>query len=400
MRAEKRRVDRKGQNVMLEGQSIICISQDWQGDPTSKKHIMRILSARNRVLWVNSIGMRRPTAAASDLRRLAAKLRRIVSGVREVEPNIYVMDPPVLPLPGVPAAERVNRVVLAARLRSLCRRLTLRRPILWTFLPNVNWLLGRLHERMVIYHCVDEYSEFSGVPKDVIVRMERELVQRADIVFTSAEKLCAERREINPRTHFIPHGVDVAHFSRALDPATAVAPEIAALPKPVIGFFGLLADWVDLDMIGALARARPQWSFALVGKSQTNLDAVQGLPNVHLIGQRPYAVLPGFCRGFDVGLIPFRMNELTLRVNPLKLREYLAAGLPVVSTPLPEVVRYQGVVRIATTQAGFLQEIEAALTERTSERDRGRVAMMQREGWEARVGEMSRLIEERLMEAA
>jgi glycosyltransferase involved in cell wall biosynthesis len=385
---------------MLEGQSIICISQDWQGDPTSKKHIMRILSARNRVLWVNSIGMRRPTAAASDLRRLAAKLRRIVSGVHEVEPNIYVMDPPVLPLPGVPAAERVNRVVLAARLRSLCRRLTLRRPILWTFLPNVNWLLGRLHERMVIYHCVDEYSEFSGVPKDVIVRMERELVQRADIVFTSAEKLCAERREINPRTHFIPHGVDVAHFSRALDPATAVAPEIAALPKPVIGFFGLLADWVDLDMIGALARARPQWSFALVGKSQTNLDAVQGLPNVHLIGQRPYAVLPGFCRGFDVGLIPFRMNELTLRVNPLKLREYLAAGLPVVSTPLPEVVRYQGVVRIATTQAGFLQEIEAALTERTSERDRGRVAMMQREGWEARVGEMSRLIEERLMEAA
>jgi glycosyltransferase involved in cell wall biosynthesis len=385
---------------MLEGQSIICISQDWQGDPTSKKHIMRILSARNRVLWVNSIGMRRPTAAASDLRRLAAKLRRIVSGVREVEPNIYVMDPPVLPLPGVPAAERVNRVVLAARLRSLCRRLTLRRPILWTFLPNVNWLLGRLHERMVIYHCVDEYSEFSGVPKDVIVRMERELVQRADIVFTSAEKLCAERREINPRTHFIPHGVDVAHFSRALDPATAVAPEIAALPKPVIGFFGLLADWVDLDMIGALARARPQWSFALVGKSQTNLDAVQGLPNVHLIGQRPYAALPGFCRGFDVGLIPFRMNELTLRVNPLKLREYLAAGLPVVSTPLPEVVRYQGVVRIATTQAGFLQEIEAALTERTSERDRGRVAMMQREGWEARVGEMSRLIEERLMEAA
>jgi glycosyltransferase involved in cell wall biosynthesis len=400
MRAVKRRVDRKGHNVMLEGQSIICISQDWQGDPTSKKHIMRILSARNRVLWVNSIGMRRPTAAASDLRRLAEKLRRIVSGVREVEPNIYVMDPPVLPLPGVPAAERVNRVVLAARLRSLCRRLTLRRPILWTFLPNVNWLLGRLHERMVIYHCVDEYSEFSGVPKDVIVRMERELVQRADIVFTSAEKLCAERREINPRTHFIPHGVDVAHFSRALDPATAVAPEIAALPKPVIGFFGLLADWVDLDMIGALARARPQWSFALVGKSQTNLDAVQGLPNVHLIGQRPYAVLPGFCRGFDVGLIPFRMNELTLRVNPLKLREYLAAGLPVVSTPLPEVVRYQGVVRIATTQAGFLQEIEAALTERTSERDRGRVAMMQREGWEARVGEMSRLIEERLMEAA
>jgi glycosyltransferase involved in cell wall biosynthesis len=385
---------------MIQGQSIICISQDWEGDPTSKKHIMRILSARNRVLWVNSIGMRRPTAAASDLRRLAAKLRRIVSGVRQVEPNLYVMDPPVLPLPGIAAAERVNRVVLAARLRNLCRRLHLQRPIVWTFLPNVNWLLGRLHEQMVIYHCVDEYSEFSGVPKEVIVRMERELIRRADLVFTSAEKLCAERREINPRTYFIPHGVDVAHFSRALDPATTVATEIAALPKPVIGFFGLLADWVDLDMIGALARARPRWSFALVGKAQTDLRAVEGLPNVRLVGQRPYAALPGYCRGFDVGLIPFRMNELTLRVNPLKLREYLAAGLPVVSTPLPEVVRYQGVVHIATNKEGFLQEIEAALKERTGERDRGRVEMMRTEGWEARVGDMSRLVEKRLMEVA
>jgi glycosyltransferase involved in cell wall biosynthesis len=385
---------------MIQGQSIICISQDWEGDPTSKKHIMRILSARNRVLWVNSIGMRRPTAAASDLRRLAAKLRRIVSGVRQVEPNLYVMDPPVLPLPGIAAAERVNRVVLAARLRNLCRRLHLQRPIVWTFLPNVNWLLGRLHEQMVIYHCVDEYSEFSGVPKEVIVRMERELIRRADLVFTSAEKLCAERREINPRTYFIPHGVDVAHFSKALDPATTVATEIAALPKPVIGFFGLLADWVDLDMIGALARARPQWSFALVGKAQTDLRAVEGLPNVRLVGQRPYAALPGYCRGFDVGLIPFRMNELTLRVNPLKLREYLAAGLPVVSTPLPEVVRYQGVVHIATNKEGFLQEIEAALKERTGERDRGRVEMMRTEGWEARVGDMSRLVEKRLMEVA
>lgn len=385
---------------MIEGQSIICISQDWEGDPTSKKHIMRILSARNRVLWVNSIGMRRPTAAASDLRRLLAKLRRIVSGVRQVEPNIYVMDPPVLPLPGIAAAERVNRIVLAAWLRHLCRRLHMQRPIIWTFLPNVNWLLGRLHERMVIYHCVDEYSQFSGVPKDVIIRMERELIRRADIVFTSAEKLCAERREINPRTHFIPHGVDVAHFSKALDSATPVASDISALPKPVIGFFGLLADWVDLDMIGSLARARPQWSFTLVGKAQTDLHAVQGLPNVHLIGQRPYSALPGYCRGFDVGLIPFRMNELTLRVNPLKLREYLAAGLPVVSTPLPEVVRYQGVVHIATNRDGFLEAIEAALKERTSERDRGRVEMMRSEGWEARVGEMSSLVEERLMEAA
>lgn len=385
---------------MIEGQSIICISQDWEGDPTSKKHIMRILSKHNRVLWVNSIGMRRPTAAAGDVRRLVAKLQRILSGVRQVEPNIFVMDPPVVPLPGVAAAERLNRVVLAAWLRHLCRRLGLHRLLIWTFLPNVNWLLGQLNERMVIYHCVDEYSEFSGVPKEVIVRMEQDLVRRADIVFTSAEKLCAERREMNPRTHFIPHGVDVSHFSKALEPATDVPPAVSALGKPIIGFFGLLADWVDLDMIGELARARPHWSFALVGKAQTDLRPVQGLPNVHLLGQQPYAALPGYCRGFDVGVIPFRMNELTLRVNPLKLREYLAAGLPVVSTPLPEVVRYQGVVHIAVNKEGFLKEIEAALEERSREQDRRRVESMRSEGWEARVEEMSTIVQRRLAEVS
>ncbi len=384
---------------MLEGHSIICFSQDWQGDPTSKKHIMRILAKRNRVLWVNSIGMRRPTASAGDVRRVFTKLRRIMAGYREVEPNLFVMDPPVVPLPGVAAAEQLNRLLLAAWLKRLGRRLGLHRPLLWTFLPNVNWLLGRLGERMVIYHCVDEYAEFSGVPKEVIIRMEQDLIRRADLVFTSAEKLCEERRALNPRTHFVPHGVDVAHFSRALEPSTDVPAGLRTLPKPVIGFFGLLADWVDLDMIAALARARPTWSFALVGKSQTDLSMLQGLPNVHLLGQQPYTSLPGYCRGFDVGLIPFRMNELTLRVNPLKMREYLAAGLPVVSTPLPEVVRYNGLVRIATNEAGFVQAIEAALAGRSPAEDRQRVEAMRQEGWDARVGEMSDIIQTRLAEA-
>jgi len=386
------------ERMMIEGRSIICISQDWQGDPTSKKHIMRILSKQNRVLWVNSIGMRRPTVGASDLRRLVVKLRRIAAGCQQVEQNIFVMDPPVLPFPGVAAAEHLNRLILAAWLRRLCRRLDLHRPLLWSFLPNVNWLLGRLNERMVIYHCVDEYSEFSGVPKDVIVRMEQDLIRRADAVFTSAEKLCIERRQVNPRTYFIPHGVDVAHFSRALDPATRIPEEIVRLPRPVIGFFGLLADWVDLDMIGALARARPHWSFALVGKVQTDLSMLAGLSNVHLLGQQPYSSLPAYCRAFDVGLIPFRMNELTLRVNPLKLREYLAAGLPVVSTPLPEVVRYNGLVHIAVNEPGFLEAITSALKERSPENDRRRVEAMRSESWESRVSEMCDVIQLRLAE--
>jgi glycosyltransferase involved in cell wall biosynthesis len=376
----------------LKGASIICFAHDWGGDPTSKTHIMRILARRNRVLWVNSIAMRRPAASGRDLRRILDKLAKGFSGCREVEPNLFVANPLVIPLPGWGVADRVNAGILAVTLRDLCRRHGFEDPILWSFLPNIGRLLGRLNERMVIYHCVDEYSAFSGVSRDSIARMERDLVRRADLVLTSSERLCAERIELNPNTRFVSHGVDVGHFARALDPGIERPADLRALPRPVIGFFGLLADWVDLDLVRTLALARPDWSFVLVGKQATGVGVLRGLPNVHLLGQKPYALLPAYCRGFDAGIIPFRTNELTIRANPLKLREYLAAGLPVVSTPLPEVARYRGLVHLAEDVTGFLQAITTALGERSAALDRARAAAMESESWDARVAEIERHI--------
>jgi len=182
--------------------------------------------------------------------------------------------------------------------------------------------------------------------------------------------------------------VDLAHFATALDGGLEIPAELRALPRPVIGFFGLLADWVDLDLVRDIAKRRPDWSFALVGKQATGTEALRGLPNVHLLGQKPYALLPAYCRGFDVGIIPFRKSDLTLRANPLKLREYLAAGLPVVSTSLPEVARYGGLVHLAEGTDGFTQAIARALGERSPASDRARAAAMEAESWEARVAEI------------
>src|SRR5262249_39293502 len=151
---------------------------------------------------------------------------------------------------------------------------------------------------------------------------------------------------------FVSHGVDVAHFSRALDPALAPPADAAGLGRPVIGFFGLLAEWIDLGLLAGIARARPQWTLLLIGKANVDTSALRALPNVRLLGQKPYATLPAYCRAFDVGVIPFRVDELTVRANPLKLREYLAAGLPVVSTDLPEVRKYAGLVRLAAGVEG------------------------------------------------
>lgn len=379
---------RPEEQTALSGASIICFAHDWGGDPTSKTHIMRILARRNRVLWVNSIGMRRPAASGRDLRRIFDKLAKGLRGCREVEPNIFVANPLVVPLPGWGLADRINADILATSLRRLCRKHALRNPILWSFLPNVGRLLGRLKESLVIYHCVDEYSAFSGVSREAITRMERDLVERADLVLTSSEKLCADRAAINPNTRFVTHGVNVGHFAQALDQGIEMPADLRDLPRPVVGFFGLLADWVDLDLVRALATARPHWSFVLVGKQATGVGAVRGLPNVHLLGQKPYGTLPAYCRGFDVGIIPFRTNDLTLRANPLKLREYLAAGLPVVSTPLPEVARYRPFVHLAEGVSGFTRAVTAALGERSPALDRARALAMESESWETRVAEI------------
>lgn len=379
---------------MIEGASIICFAHDWGGDPTSKTHIMRILSKKNRILWINSIGMRRPSASRRDLRRIWSKLRRSATGCVEVEPNLFVVNPLVLPLPGIPIADRFNAGILTTSLRWFCRRHGMDRPILWTFLPNVNRLLGRLNEGLVIYHCVDEYSAFSGVSRNTLIAMEHDLVRRADLVFTSSGQLCDERRPLNPRTYFVSHGVDVRHFSKALDPETVVPDDLCNLPGPVVGFFGLIADWVDLQLVRALALARPAWSIVLIGKTPTDVEPVKGLPNVFLLGQKPYSMLPAYCKGFDVGIIPFRINELTLRANPLKLREYLAAGLPVVSTDLPEVRRYHTLVRIASDAQGFVNEIQVAFHERGEPFASQRVNALRDEAWEARVEELSLYIHE------
>jgi glycosyltransferase involved in cell wall biosynthesis len=177
------------------------------------------------------------------------------------------------------------------------------------------------------------------------------------------------------------HGVDFEHFRKALNPATRVPSEIANLPRPIIGFFGLIADWVDIDLMAKVAKRYPQGSLVVLGKATTDVS-VLNLPNVHLLGRKSYADLPAYCKGFDVALMPFRINELTLNANPLKVREYLAAGLPVVSTDIPEVTAL-GCCRIGRNDNEFLEHVAAAL--QTPGPQQMVSDLMRTESWEARL---------------
>jgi glycosyltransferase involved in cell wall biosynthesis len=379
-----RRAPRSGD--WLRGQDMVAFCQDWTGDPLSKTHIMRLLARDNRVLWVNSVGNRTPTVSRQDLGRAVRKLAAVAQPVREVESNLHVLNPLAVPVYG-PGGRRVNRLLLRAQVRRAMRRLGFRNPVNWVFNPAASVVAGELSESAVIYYCVDEYTVFRGVSTRRMTELEDRLLRRADLVITSADRLYHAKRRVNPHTVLVRHGVDFEHFRRALDPATEVPEEIRNLPRPVIGYFGLLADdWVDTAVLAETARRFPNGSVVLIGKSMMDLSAVTRFPNVHLLGRKPYGSLPGYCKGFDVALIPFPVTEVTLNANPLKCREYLAAGLPVVSTPIPEV-EVTGQCRIGRGPDGFADAVAAALAADPGPRP-ARSEQVRSESWAARLDEI------------
>ncbi len=374
---------------------IIAFAKDWQEDPTSNHHVLRELAKSRRVLWLNSIATRTPRLSSGrDVGKLARKVREFVRGPVNVEHDLWVTSPLAVPLPGSDAARTINRSLLRAQIQALRVRMDIDRFQLWTFLPNTADYIGTLGEDCAVYYCVDEWSLFSYIDRDQTIRAERALLAKVDAVFAINRPLAEAKRAFNPRTFVSPHGVDHALFARALEDTTVVPPDLAALPHPRIGFYGTLRDWVDFELICHVARKRPDWALVLIGQELADTSPLRGLPNVHRLGQKLHSELPAYCKGFDVGMIPYRIDERMTFVNPLKLREYLSAGLPVVSTPVPEVTRLSHLVHVAATRDDFVSAIERALGERSLAARGVRSLAMTNETWTARVAQVARTVDE------
>lgn len=367
---------------------MLCFSHDWSGDPLSKTHLMRLLSRDNRILWVNSIGYRTPSASTADFNRALNKLKAAAQPIKEVEPNIFVLNPLAIPAHGSPWMRAVNRQLLRLQVFRAMRSLHFERPINWVFNPAAGIIAGALREDLLIYYCVDEYTAFSGVATSALLELEEQILRRADLVIVSADRLYKSKARHNPNTVLVRHGVDYQHFRKALAPETEVPAEIRSLPRPIIGYFGLMAaDWIDIDLMVHVAKHFSGGSLVLLGKVTTDMARLTALPNVHLLGRKEFSTLPAYSKGFDVAILPFPISEVTLNANPLKVREYLAAGLPVVSTKIPEV-EVLGQARIGETKEAFVLEIEEALKQPGPRTERSDT--MKNEGWDGRLDEIRR----------
>jgi glycosyltransferase involved in cell wall biosynthesis len=303
---------------------------------------------------------------------------------------------PQIPFRRLPLVRRLNVAIGMYLVRRACRRLRFDRTISWFTVPHPGGLAGRLHEELTVYYCIDDYAALPDVDMAEVARMDDDLTRRAGQVFVASSMLLETKRALNPTTAHSPHGVDIDLFCRASDPDCPVAEGAKTIRHPVIGFFGLIEAWIDLDLIAYLARQRPDWTFLMIGRLAVDLGPLRGLSNVILTGPQPYAGLPSWAKAFDVALIPYRPTRQVVNSNPLKLREYLATGKPVVAVSAPEIEHFGDCVRIAKTPEGVLRHIEAALVEDSAADRKRRMAAVKNMSWEARVNQVVEVVQKKL----
>jgi glycosyltransferase involved in cell wall biosynthesis len=385
----------------MRGETILCLAtRQWHSLWRNTQQIMSRLARDNRVIFVEP--QRDPDISfAANTRRQARYFGALA--VEQALPNLSVVrTPPGLPyarqhLPRrllqrlVPLVAAANNTLMHWHLARTQRALQVTHPILWLYEPRQAGLIGHCGEKLAVYFNYDELADFAPNHRlrDTLQSYDDALCRRADVVFASSQGQYQRRLRLNPNTHFIPNGVDHDLFSQALAPDTPVAAELAALPRPILGFVGWLGHQLDVGLLARLAAAYPNFSVVLVGPDALaqgpDYAALKSQPNVHFVGRQPLAALPSYLKAFDAALLPYNLSGHTHAIYPLKLHEYLAAGRSVLATALPELRPFGDAIRIAADADEFIRLVPAALADNAPERQAARSALACGHTWDQRV---------------
>jgi glycosyltransferase involved in cell wall biosynthesis len=380
----------------LRDYSVVYFGNDWFAENrTSSHHIARRLGKIVPVLYIETPGSRSPQSSARDVRKLWRKLARAMAPPQKIGEQFYVATIPQVPFRKLPMVDRLNRWLGAFLARRAMRQIGFGRRISWFVVPHPGPLAKQLGESLTVYYCIDDYASYPGMDRVAIQALDDDLTKKADVVFVAPRALVEAKKKLNPEVHFSPHGVDFEMFSQS----TELPEEVRGLRHPVIGYFGTVGEFLDFDLLASLIESRPQWTFLFVGLIAADVSRLRRYPNVIFAGPKPYEILPAWAAAFDVAIYAHQVNRQTAHSNPLKLREYLATGKPVVSVITPETATFAEVIYLADSPEAFLAAIERALREETPELRRKRIAAVTGVSWDARFLETVAVVESMLARA-
>ncbi len=388
----------------LSDEDIVCLAlRRWDSPWKNNQQIMSLQARSNRVLYVGPpLGLRE----AIDGVGAPAKHPQILERVGD---TLYIYHEPRLlararvtrrfSQPFNWATERLR----LTHVRWLARRLRFRAPILWVFDPMLVHALGTFREKLLIYHVIDNYDGYfpptAMALRAAIVKNQERMLRRADVVFAVSETLYERCLEYNSNSFLIPNGVNYELFQAAMDNGE-VPLDLRLIPRPIIGYAGVIAPLIDFSLLQRVTREYPEWSLVLVGPVELGmhrpkLDALLTRRNVYYLGAKCVEEVPNYIKCFDVGIIPYQVNELTAHSDSLKLYEYLACGRPVVSTDVASVRRFRPLVEIAVDAVEFGRCVKKSLSE-APHWAKVRIAVAREHSWQRRVEVMGEVIRQHL----
>lgn len=343
---------------------VLLSGTDWEGSRQRPHHMAERFARALPTWFVETTGLR--SISLADIPRLCRRFGRLLkTRPRSAVPSaLEVVRPRFVPLQSSALLGRVNGAWVARQVGVRLNRAQVRRPLVIVNVPGpISQALAGIAGCVgVVYDCMDDYALFHR-KQELVQEAEQRLLQVADLVIGSSQALVDRLTCRHPRVKLVRNGADVAHFSRvATDPPPS---ELKHLSGPIAGFFGTVASWFDNELLARLAAAAPNWQFAIVGPVHLSSRQLPMNPNIHWLGPRPYEELPGIGRCFDACLIPFRINEITRSVDPIKIYEYLALGKPVIATPLPELEPLHRWVHIASDAEAFAAALQRLSTRET-----------------------------------
>lgn len=354
----------------MNNKDIVILSTAEWSNPfwTNKQHVAVALAKMGyRVFYIDSLGLRRPSASSQDLFRILKRFVKALKPPQEVQENIWVWSPIVLPFQGLSWIRKINKALLGVWLNFWLKRRGFDKTLLWTYSPLTARILTLNNFNKIIYHCVDEIKAQPGMPVKLLEEAELELLVNSNVIFTTSRKLYETRKKINGNTFYFSNVADFDHFNKALFSETIIPRDLDSIPKPRAGFIGALSGYkVDFELIRLAAIANPQVSFVLIGKvgegdPWSDVSPLEEVKNVYFLGPKRYEELPGYLKGFDVAMLPNTLNEYTDSMFPMKFFEYLAAGKPIVSVNLTSLSEFNNVCYLSKNKEKFCFNIPLAI---------------------------------------
>lgn len=328
--------------------------------------LMRRFAETGTVLYINSVIIRKfhVNEGRMFLRRVKRKLRSVMKGLRPTDvEGMFAYSPFTMPVHHIAGARELNLLVLRLQVQRKTRKLGMKKPVVWVACPGAAEAAIRLPHTKLVYQRTDRYEDFPGVDSEQIKRYDQLLKQHADLVVYVNRRLMALEQSECSNAIFLDHGVDYELFANARN-EPYIPEEMKKIPHPILGFYGSIDDHtLDIALVEEVAGLLSDISIVLIGDSSIDLSSLASYQNVYLLGQKPYEQIPHYAKCFDVCFMPWRQNQWIEACNPIKLKEYLAMGKPVVSTPFSELEHYKGMVRIASDSRSFAEAVRKACVE-------------------------------------